>query len=556
MKYKPLGKLNHTSEFKINDLINLLLENRGIETKKEKELFLNPKLSYVNLESAGINPNDIEKAKKRIVQAIKKKEQIIVFGDYDVDGICGTAILWETLNKLGANVLPYIPHRTEEGYGLSIKGIENIKKKLSPKLIITVDNGVVANEAVDFANKEGIDVIITDHHTFETKKPKALAIIHTKKLCGAGVAWLFSKSLGSKDESHLELVALATIADLVPLNGLNRAIVKSGLEKLKQTKRLGLLELFNEAGIDASKQIGTYEIGHIIAPRINAMGRMEYAMDSLRLLCTFSKVRAKELAEKLGNTNRTRQNLTEETTLLALEEARATVGNKRLVFISSEKYNQGIIGLVAGKLVEEFYLPVIVVSKGKKLSKASARSISGFDIVEGIRSFSSLLVDIGGHPMAAGFTVETKKLNLLQKKLENLAEKTITPDLLIKEIKIDCEIILKAVNLELFEELEKLEPFGLGNPTPTFLSIGLTVQDMRLVGADGKHLKLLLKDGKTGTIVNAIAFGFGKKTKELKIGDKVNVIYTILRDEWNGNRRIQLKIKDLSEAQQALAVGM
>jgi single-stranded-DNA-specific exonuclease len=354
---------------------------------------------------------------------------------------------------------------------------------------------------------------------------------------------LFAKKLGASNENHLELAAVATIADLVKLTDLNRIIVKFGLEKLEQTERIGLKELFKEAGI--SDKIGTYEIGHIIAPRINAMGRMEYAMESLRLLCTPVKSRAKDLAEKLSATNKKRQNLTGETTLDAIEKARLIVGNKKLIFVSDKEYNQGIIGLVAGKLVEEFYLPSIVVWEGDELSKASARSIAGFNIVEFIRKVSDLLVDVGGHPMAAGFTVKTSNLPKVKKKLEELAEQMVTSKMSVKEIKVDVEISLNLVNIDFYREIEKLEPFGIGNPQPTFLTKSLTVQDIRLVGADGKHLKLYLRDESSGLAVSAIAFGFGEKNK-LKIGDKVNAIYTISADEWNGNTKVSLKIKQLT----------
>jgi len=548
MKYKILSRLKITSKFKTKDLIELILINRGIKTKKEKELFLNPKLSEVTIESSGISIKEVEKAKKRVKKAIENKEEIVVFGDYDVDGICGTAILWETLNKMGAKVMPYIPHRLSEGYGLSEKGIKNVKTQTKNiKLIITVDNGSVAKEAVDFANKEGIDVIITDHHTFSSTRPNSIATVHSTNICGAAVAWLFSRALGSKDESHLELAAIATVADLVPLTNLNRIIVKQGIEKIKNTKRIGLLELFYEAGLEASG-IGSYEIGHIISPRINAMGRMEYAMDSLRLLCTRDRIRAKELARKISETNRKRQVLTIDTTTEVINKVRKTIGNKKIIFIGDEEYNQGIIGLVAGKLVEEFYLPAIVVSKGKTLSKASARSIKGFNIVEFIRDCSDFLIDVGGHPMAAGFTVETGKIFLVKKKMEKLAEKMITADLLSKEMVIDSEISLQIINLELIAELEKLAPFGPANPTPGFLTKNLIIDSMRLVGSDGRHLKLSLRDSKTETKIEAIAFNLGKKAEELKAEDRVDVVYTISVNEWNGNRSPQLKIKDLLKA--------
>jgi single-stranded-DNA-specific exonuclease len=558
----------------VEDVVKILLENRGIKTKKETENFLNPKLETVTIESVGIDKKQVGKSIARIKLAIKNKEQIVIFGDYDVDGITGTAILWETLNSMGAKVMPYIPHRIDEGYGLSLKGISNLKSQIpNMKLIITVDNGIVANKVVDYANKQKIDVVITDHHVLGKRNPKALAIVHTTKLCGAGVAYLLTQELtrgpaaslppasapstgsvravGSPSSGvtpltsdHLALVALATVADLVPLKGANRTLLKFGLETLRKTKRVGLLELFKEAGLE-KESIGVYEIGHIIAPRLNAMGRLEYAMDSLRLICTTNLKRAIDLAQLLGNTNKERQEITLQTVLHAIEKVKnQRLKVKSLLFISDESYEQGVIGLVAGKLVEEFYKPAIVVSKGKKFSKASARSIRGFDMIEFIRTASELLVDAGGHPMAAGFTVETAKLPLLQKALEGRAELLLNKDLLTRSLKIDCKLPLFLIDLNLYESLQKLSPFGMGNPEPTFISKNVVVEDVRLVGMEGKHIKLRFRANNSGFTLEGIAFGMGG-TASTHFGDKIDIIYTIDENEWNGEKRLQLKIKDL-----------
>ncbi len=553
------------NKFQENKLIEILLENRGIKTKKEIEEFLNPKLEDVTSKSVGIDQKELKKAIVRIRKAIKEQEQIIVFGDYDVDGICGTAVLWEALNSLSAKVLPYIPHRVEEGYGLSKIGISNIKSQISNvKLIITVDNGIVANEAVDFAKTKGIDVIITDHHLPSKKLPKALAIVHTTKVCGAGVAYLLSQEISNPKSqisnksqiqntkfkilnTHLELVALATVADMVPLVGANRTLVKFGLEELKKTKRPGLLELFKEAVIDQSL-LGVYQIGHMIAPRLNATGRIDYAMEALRLLCTPNKQRAKELALKLGETNKERQELTLETTQHAKMGVKDKLEIKKLLFIVHESYQPGVIGLVAGKLVDEFYRPAIVVSKGEKISKASARSIRGFNIIEFIRGASELLIDAGGHPMAAGFTVETDKLLFLQKKLEDLAEELIDGEKLTRTLRVDCELPLSIVDEKLYDEIQKLSPFGMGNPEPIFVSKNVVVEDSRLVGRDGKHLKMNLKfkiSNLKFQTIGGIGFGMGEKSSEIKIGDKVNIAFTIDQNVWNGDKKLQLKIKDI-----------
>ncbi len=559
-KWIILNKLKFKSEkLKVSEVIKILLGNRGIKNKKAIEEFLNPKLENVTVDRVGIDKKQLKKAILRIKDAIKKKEQIVVYGDYDVDGICGTAILWETLNNLGAYVVPYIPHRIDEGYGLSVKGISNIKNKiLNIKLIITVDNGIVANKAVEFANKNGIDVIITDHHTLSKTKPSAHAIVHTTELCGAGVAYLLSQNIknqiskikNNREDSHLELVALATVADLVLLKGVNRTLLKFGLEKLRETKRVGLLALFREAGIN-NKDLGVYEIGHIIAPRLNAMGRLEYAMDSLRLLCTNNIKRAHDLAKLLGETNRQRQDLTLQTVLHAKNGLKLNgVTSKKLLFLAHETYEQGVIGLVAGKMVDEYYRPSIVVSIGEKLSKASARSISGFNIIEFIRQSSSYLVDAGGHPMAAGFTVETEKLIKLQEDLERKAELLLNEEMLTRTLKIDCELPLSFINESLYSEIQKMSPFGMENPEPVFVSREVMIESIRLVGRDGRHLKLNIKYQKS-KIKNdefkfdAIAFGMGERFSEFQIGDKVDIVYTIDEDTWNGNKKLQLKVNDI-----------
>ena len=536
---------NQKSKIKSEEIVKIFLENRGIKTKKEIEKFLNPALENVTIDNVGIDKKQLEIAIKRIKKAIKNQEEIVVFGDYDVDGICGTAILWETLNSIGAKVMPYIPHRVDEGYGLSEKGIDSLKLTVKNcKLIITVDNGIVANKAVDYANSLGVDVIITDHHVIAKVQPKALAIVHTTKLCGTGVAWMLSQEF-KENKSRLELVALATVADLVPLTGANRTLLKFGLEEISRTKRIGLLELFKEAGL-TKESIGTYQIGHIIAPRLNAMGRLEYAMDSLRLICTTNPKRAADLARLLGETNKVRQDLTLQMVLHAVDSIKSQKSKiKDLLFIVHESYDQGVIGLVAGKIVEEFYRPTIVVSKGEKFSKASARSISGFNMIEFIRSASEFLVDAGGHPMAAGFTVETAKLPQLQKVLEEKAGSLLNADILTRSLRIDCEIPLSLIDNNLSNSIEKLSPFGMKNPEPTFLTKNVLVEDMRLVGNEGKHLKFTFADPKSGVRFGAIAFGMREMFSKIKIGDKINIVYVIDENEWNGEKRLQLKVKDL-----------
>lgn len=574
-KWEIQNKLRvENGELRIDDIVELLLENRGITTEEDRKSFLHPKLEDVTPKNVGIDLKQLKKALQRITKAIEAKEQIIVFGDYDVDGITGSAILWETLYAMKAKVIPYIPHRVDEGYGLSVKGIQNVIEK-TPRLaalargdkgglIITVDNGIVANEAVDFANAQGIDVIITDHHTVGEKLPDAHAVVHTTKLCGAGVAYLLAQELKGgpfdsaqdkngtlrENDIHLELAALGTVADLVPSIGANRTIVKYGLEKLAKTKRPGLLHLFKQAKLEKDV-FTTYDIGFIIAPRLNAAGRIESAMDSLRLLCTNSFDRAEMLAEQLELTNRERQLIMKASTEHATEKVKSQNSKvKNLLFVADESYPQGVIGLVAGKLVEEFYRPSIVISIGETHSKASVRSINGFNIIEFLRGSFDDFVNIGGHPMAAGFTVETAKLQLLQERLEQLADGALDDGMLIRSIKVDCELPLASITPELYATLQQLAPFGMANPEPTFVSRGAVVKDMRLLGAEKNHLKLVLQQQATsnkqqGNVFEAIAFKMGGLAEQIAIGDAIDVVYTVDENTWNGNTKLQLKVKDI-----------
>ncbi len=532
-----MKKWSITEKFEGEELIEILLKNRGLNNKQDIENFLKPP-NPQTLPSADvlIDPISLKRAIQRIKTAITKKESIVVYADYDADGICAGAIMWEALHHLGANVMPYIPHRVDEGYGLSKIGIDNVVEQYHPKLIITVDHGTTGKEKVEYAKSLGIDVIVTDHHV----KPKDLpdcTIVHTTKLCGAGVSWFLAKELLKTPENELlALAAIGTIADMVPLVGPNRAIVKYGLEIINKTSRVGLDALIQESGLTKG-ELSVFDVSHVLAPRLNAMGRLDHALDALRLLCTYRKERAEELASKLGLTNKERQQLTVDTTLLAKSFVSKTP--KKLLFISHESFNQGIIGLVAGKLMEEYYLPTIVVSKGELISKASARSISGFNIVEAIRQMSDILIDVGGHPMAAGFTVETKNLAELQDRLEKLAEKEIDDEKLTRVLKIDAEIPLEFVTEELWKKLQDFQPFGSGNAEPVFATRGVTIKDARLVGSTGKHLKLRIGS------LEAIAFNFGSLYGKLQPNAVVDIAYSIDRDTWNGNSRLQLKIKDI-----------
>lgn len=552
----------------IDEIIAVLLKNRGI-ADVDKQEFFHPQLENITLKSIGISRVSLKKMLDRLESALKQKEMIIVYGDYDVDGITGTAILWETLIALGFIVMPYIPHRVDEGYGLSEKGINNLLLTYpDTKLIITVDNGIVASKAVDYASSKGIAVIITDHHVPDDdhKKPAALAIVHTVKLCGAGIAWLIAKDIRKytmrhsresgnqipdqvgddiiqSDDIHLELAALATVADLVPLTGANRTIVYHGLEKLPQTARRGLQALYLQAAINTTS-IGVYEIGHVISPRLNASGRLESAMDSLRLLCTKNDKRAVILAEKLENTNMDRQRIMRQAVIHASDSVRKRSESKKILIIAHEEYEEGIIGLVAGRLVEEYYLPSIVITRGEKISKGSVRSISGFNIIEFLRSHQDLFINVGGHPMAAGFTILSENIEILQKILEDEAENVLTTQQLQRKVKIDLQLSFNDISEELCSHITKLAPFGMGNPEPTFVSKQVLVREKRLLGKERNHMRLVLQGGELGKVIEAVAFGMGDRIDEIPDEGYIDIVYSIGINEWNGNRRLQIKMKD------------
>ena len=586
--WKVLAEIrNKKQEARREEIVEVLLKNRGIKTKKQTQEFFESKIPVDFFQNL-ISKKDLSLAAKRIKKAIDKKEPIVIFGDYDCDGICGTAILWETLNNLGANVKPYIPERAD-GYGLSQEGIDNLvnNKQLTipaksaigghggnNSLLITVDNGITANEAINYASSLGIDVVVTDHHLPQKELPKAFATLHSLELSGAAVAWLLSQSLIShfppptslpasrceaRQAGHLpflDLVALATVADLIPLIGLSRTLVKIGLKELNQTQNLGLESLISEVGL-IQNQIETYHLGWILGPRINAAGRLGSAMDSLRLLCIKDIYWAKKLAQKLSSFNQKRQKLSEDLFIHTIQKVQKDKLSK-LIFISDPSYNEGIIGLAASKLVEKFYRPAIVGAEKGDIIKASARSIPSFNIVEAIAKNKNLLEDFGGHPMAAGLTVKKKNFAALKRELENFAADTLTEEDLTPFFKIDCEVRLSDLDWELFEKLSRFEPFGIGNPRPVFLTTGLRLTSVRAVGNDQKHLKLRLDDIKTRKIEKAeadiplsppvfdgIGFNLGFWGDKLKEGDIIDLIYSLDKNVWNGRTTLQMKVKDI-----------
>ncbi len=532
---------NISSDHEVSDILNILLSNRGLISEKEIFDFLNPSLD----ELLNLHFDDMQRAIKRIEKAIKNSEKISVYSDYDADGISAAAILWETLNSLGADVMPYIPDRLTEGYGFSKIGIKKVADT-GVTLIISVDHGITAKEEIDYAKKIGIDVILTDHHIKPDNVPDPYALIHTTLVCGAVVAWKLSYEIHKFFQIPLEnifeklsIASIATVADQMPMFSHNRAVVRSGLEYLRTTKRPGLVELFNVANLNKN-QLDEYHLGHVIAPRINAMGRLSDAIESLRLYCTSSPIKAKQLSGLLNETNIRRQELTTS----GVNEAYKMVDeSKELIILSSPNWHEGIIGLIAGRINDSFNKPTIIISEGKKFSKGSARSISGVDITDLLRASSSeILEDVGGHTMAAGFTIKTTNIIEFKKTINNYFRKKYSNKVFNKEITIDAEISIQHVDKELYDSIQKLKPFGNSNSEPIFLLRKQKVRNLSRVGSDQSHIRIDLES------ISCIGFRLAEKSSSIRPGDHIDIIFNLNINEFNGIKKLQLVIVDLAKS--------
>ena len=541
MKWDILGQLDKS------DILNLILENRGLRTNIQKQKFLNPpKPETITLRELGISSRDEDRAIKRIQKAIKNEEQIVVYGDYDADGITAAAVLWETLFSLSAKVNPFIPDRAAHGYGLSLNAIDELIQKYNPALIITVDNGITAHESALYCREKGIDLIITDHHAPSDIRPDCHALIHSTKMSGAGVAWVFSQAILKKLNSNIEsntmdLSVIGTVADLVPLVDFNRSLVKWGLGALQNSKRVGLNLLAQRSGTRL-ENMSQGQISYGIAPRLNAMGRLENALDSLRLLCTSNSNRADQLCQVLENTNINRQDLTLDLLNKAIDLVPSEI--PKLIIIQDSIFHEGVVGLVAGKLAEKFYRPVIVISQGDEISKASARSVKGINIIDLIRSNEHLLLSAGGHPMAAGFSIKTELISQFFHASQKTAESTISNKLLTPSLEIDCELKLEEITWDLYQEIKKLEPFGMANPTPVFALSDCKILAKSAIGKEGRHLKLSLSS-KIDNQAQLTAIWFGQGEKVDQIQETCSIAFTLNENIWNGKKELQLIIKDI-----------
>ncbi len=530
-----------------DELTAQLVENREID---DLDKFFKPEHpSKIKPQQIKINPAQFKKALARIQTAIKNQQKVLIYGDYDADGITATSIIWLTLNNLGLQAQPFIPDRAKHGYGLSLKGLEQALAKTKPELIITVDNGVTALKELEWLAKKNIDVIVTDHHQLSHQKLPVYATVHSTQVCGAGVAWLLMKALDEKyAKSLLDLVAIATVADQVPLLGVNRSFVKFGIELLRQDNRVGLSALFQTAGLKP-ETIDASTIGFQIAPRINATGRVATGITAVRLLCLQNFSSAMLLATKLETLNQDRQALTDNQFKIAFSQASKQLKNK-LIIVHSDSFHEGVIGLLSGKLTEKFYKPSIVVATENRVAKASARSVAGVNITELIKTVETELLNMGGHTLAAGFSLEKTKLTMVKKKLLENAGKLIDSQLLQPKLTIDIMIDQSLLVKETVKLLAKFEPFGLGNPRPVLAVKDCSVVKAMAIGKDKKHLKLALRVDKDSYFtLDAVGWNMATLLEKILQHKTVNLAFNLELNNWNGRESVQLNLKDINFSQ-------
>ncbi|KGM46418.1 single-stranded-DNA-specific exonuclease RecJ [Neobacillus niacini] len=540
------------NELKITPLVASLLINRGLDTVDSARYFLFGKEQFHD--PFLLKGMDI--AVQRIREAIEKQEPILIFGDYDADGVSSTTVLMLTLRDLGANVQFYIPNRFTEGYGPNEPAFRRAAEN-GVKLIITVDTGISAINEAAIAKELGLDLIITDHHEPGPVLPEALAIIHPKlpdsiypfrELAGVGVAFKLAHALyGEVPEHLLEIAVIGTIADLVSLKDENRLIAKKGLEKLKATRNKGLKAILKVAGVDL-QSINEETIGFSLAPRINAVGRLESADMAVELLLTDDSYEAEALAQEMDELNKTRQSIVNSITLEAIEEVERNfpIDSNSVLVIGKEGWNAGVIGIVASRLVEKFYRPTIVLSfdKEKGLAKGSARSIAGFDLFKNLSECRDILPHFGGHPMAAGMTLKLADVSELRQRLNNLANEQLTEDDFIPITTLDHEIQVEEINLSSLDELNLLAPFGMDNPKPKVLISNVEISTMRKIGSEQNHLKVMVN--RNGTNLDGIGFGLGPLFDHISPASKISLIGELAVNEWNNNRKPQIFIQDVS----------
>ncbi len=541
-------------KYKLNRLLSTLLTNRGITEETEIEKFLNPKRSDF-YDPFGMP--DMEKAVERILKAIENKEQIIIYGDYDVDGITSVTVLKSFLEERGIQVNVYIPNRLNEGYGLNKTAMEEIAKQ-GNKLMITVDCGITAVEEVEYAKKFGIETIITDHHEPAEELPKAIAVVDAKRkdnkyecrnLAGVGVVFKLIQALSIKlklDQKeylkYLDIVCVGTISDIVPLTDENRVIVKLGLKLVEQTKNLGLKEILQSCGYS---KINSTTISFGVAPRINACGRMGHQEEALNLLLSKEEKEVKELTQKINEYNKIRQEIEKNIYNEAIEQIeKERNDNKNTIVVFGKGWHHGVIGIVSSKITELYFKPSILLCEEDGECKGSGRSIPGFDLHEALMECNDTIEKFGGHAMAVGININKEKVEEFKEEFEKIAkEKEV--DKIIPILNLDAEIKLDDVNKEMVDSLKELEPFGEANKMPIFAFRNLKIDSIRSL-SDGKHLKLSVKDNKN--IINAIGFNMGALADTYRIGDRVDIAGNLEINSFNGVDSIQINIKDIMKS--------
>ncbi len=544
------------------ELVKQLLFNRGLVDAESAKDFL--EVSYEKLHSPFLFI-DMQKAVDRIWQAIESNEKICIYGDYDADAVTANAVLQQAFRFLGVKVDSYIPDRFSEGYGVNMEALAKIKEQGS-KIIITVDCGTNSCDAVEFCAREGIDLIITDHHEIIGPTPQAFALINPKnpndaypfrEIVGVGVAFklacailqnpksqiLNPKLMSGSEKWLLDLVAIGTVADCHTLRGENRIFVKFGLKVLAKTKWMGLKTLMAVAGIKPQeKPVDTYTLGFVIAPRVNAAGRLEHANVALELLMEENLSQATEKAVKLEEINKRRQQLTA-TVISEAKEQVAKIQDRKILLLMGDNWPKGVVGLVAGRLAEEYYKPVIVLEKTDEFCTGSARTVGEFDILEAIKHASSHTVKFGGHKQAAGLTIKAEEFENFYGKLLEYAELNVTEESSQKILELESELFGIDLTASTYNLIANLEPFGVGNPKPKFLVSQVNIASSKTVGAEGKHSQYQLK--KDNRAIAGIAFNSAVLEKNFKVGDTVDIACELIEDTWNGRNDVKLRVIDM-----------
>lgn len=545
----------------VSVLLAHLLLKRNIQTAEEARRFLSCSLSFLH------DPfllKDMTKAVDRIESAIKNGETILLYGDYDVDGLTATALLFLTLRDLGANLTYYIPDRIKEGYGLNIEALKGAQKN-GVGLVISIDCGITSFEEVNFLKRQRIDCIILDHHQpFKDVLPDAFAIINPlqpgcdypyKGLTSVGLAFKLAQALRSKLkhkrvaefpplEEHLDLVALGTISDVAPVTGENRILIKHGLRYLANTRKRGLRALIEVAGIGRKKEFFTDTVGFILGPRINASGRISSPLQALRLLLTQDEREAKILAEGLDKENRQRQSVEGVILKEAMLKVERDVNFKshKIIVISSDGWHPGVIGIVASRIVERFYRPTILITFNENIGRGSGRSIKNFHLFEALAKCREHLVEYGGHEYAAGITLFRNKLDAFREQLNSIANETLKPLDLIPRLEIDAEVLLSDLTPKLIKELELLEPFGVENPKPIFVARNLCLRTKPKI-INSKTLTMWITDGQL--TYEAVGFKMALDFQSQFASDKFSLAFTPTINDWQGEEEVQLQLKDI-----------